>query len=96
MPVSRSSESMPRSPWNGVRSSWLMLARKVLLAWLAASASWRATRSTPVRCSMLRCPAAAASVSDRGSRIVRGLNWTANLAGAVLAILLAAAAALLQ
>ncbi len=27
--------------------------------------------------------AAAASVSDRGSRIVRGLNWTANLAGAV-------------
>mmetsp|Transcript_70441 Transcript_70441/g.165907 ORF Transcript_70441/g.165907 Transcript_70441/m.165907 type:complete len:332 (+) Transcript_70441:1059-2054(+) len=41
---------MPRAPLIGVRISWLMLARKSLLAWLAASAATRArTRSTSTR-----------------------------------------------
>src|SRR3989442_298133 len=30
--------------FRGVRSSWLILASKALLAWLAASAAWRASR----------------------------------------------------
>jgi hypothetical protein len=29
-------------PFMGVRISWLMLARKRLLAWLASTATWRA------------------------------------------------------
>jgi len=32
----------PRTPVNGVRISWLMLARNSLLDWLAASAALRA------------------------------------------------------
>ncbi len=37
-----SSSAVPRTPFIGVRISWLMVARKVDLAWLAASASSRA------------------------------------------------------
>ena len=33
---------MPSTPFIGVRISWLMVARKVDLAWVAASASARA------------------------------------------------------
>ena len=35
-------DSMPIKPWKGVRTSWLMLARKALLASLVRSASRRA------------------------------------------------------
>ena len=41
---------MPSMPLNGVRSSWLMLARKALLAWLEASASARASRRLSATC----------------------------------------------
>ena len=37
--VSSSSSVMPITPFMGVRISWLMLARKSDLAWLAASAA---------------------------------------------------------
>ncbi len=40
--VSSSKLVMPMTAFIGVRISWLMVARKALLAWLAASASWRA------------------------------------------------------
>ena len=43
--VPRSSSVMPITPWSGVRSSWLMLARKVLFARLAASACSRSVSS---------------------------------------------------
>ena len=37
-----SSSENPMTAFSGVRSSWLMLARNELLAWLAASAApWR-------------------------------------------------------
>jgi hypothetical protein len=36
---------MPRTPFIGVRISWLILARNELFAWLAASAASRARRS---------------------------------------------------
>ena len=45
-----SSANMPSMPLNGVRSSWLMLARKALLAWLAASAPMRASCSRRATC----------------------------------------------
>ena len=48
--VSSSSLSMPRTPWKGVRISWLMLARNTLLAWLAASAWSRAVASSWLSC----------------------------------------------
>ncbi len=40
---------MPRMPFSGVRISWLMLARKSLLARLALSACTRATTSAASR-----------------------------------------------
>ena len=41
-----SSSAVPTTPFIGVRISWLMVARKVDLAWLAASASSRAALAT--------------------------------------------------
>ena len=49
--VSRSRSDMPRMPFIGVRISWLMFARKRLLARLAASACSLAARSSAVRAS---------------------------------------------
>ncbi len=43
---------MPMTPFIGVRISWLMVARKALLASLAASAAARASRS---RCALRSC-----------------------------------------
>ena len=43
-PVSSNSSVMPKTPFMGVRISWLMRARNELLAWLAASAAPRACR----------------------------------------------------
>ena len=37
---------MPMTPFMGVRISWLITARKVLLAWLARSAVSLASRSS--------------------------------------------------
>ena len=50
---------MPSTPFIGVRISWLMVARKSLLAWLAASAASLARSSSSVR---------AATSSSRWSR----------------------------
>ncbi|MCY1421430.1 hypothetical protein D9M71_370870 [compost metagenome] len=51
----RSSSAMPRMPLSGVRISWLMVARKRVLARLAASASSLARRRLAVRRSTRRC-----------------------------------------
>ena len=37
---------MPITAFIGVRISWLIVARKALFAWVAASASWRARWSS--------------------------------------------------
>ena len=37
---------MPMIAFIGVRISWLIAARNVLLAWLASSAAWRASRAS--------------------------------------------------
>ena len=37
---------MPMIAFIGVRISWLIVARKALLAWLASSAAWRAARAS--------------------------------------------------
>ncbi len=47
--VIASSSSMPSTPFIGVRISWLTVARKVLLARLAASAASFAARRSPSR-----------------------------------------------
>ncbi len=47
--VSSSNSVMPSTPFIGVRISWLMVARKSLLAWLAASAASFARSSSRVR-----------------------------------------------
>ncbi len=44
--VSASSSAMPNTPFIGVRTSWLMLARNSLLARLPASAARRASART--------------------------------------------------
>ncbi len=44
--VSSSSPLMPMIAFIGVRISWLIAARNVLLAWLASSAAWRASRAS--------------------------------------------------
>ena len=44
--VSRSRSVMPITPLRGVRSSWLITARKRLLAWLASSERARASSSS--------------------------------------------------
>src|SRR5205823_11175631 len=44
-PVSSNSSVIPRTPFIGVRISWLILARNELFAWLADSAASRARRS---------------------------------------------------
>ena len=50
--VSPSNEAMPITPFIGVRISWLIVAKKVLFAWLALSASKRAcSASKRARCS---------------------------------------------
>ena len=43
--------AMAMTPFSGVRISWLIVARNALLAWLAASASSRASTSSRVRSS---------------------------------------------
>jgi len=44
-PVSSNSSVIPRTPFIGVRISWLILARNELFAWFADSAASRARRS---------------------------------------------------
>ena len=59
-PVSSSNSVMPSTPFIGVRISWLMRARKELLAWFAASAAPRACRratSARLFCVMSRATA---------------------------------------
>ena len=46
-----SSAPMPMIAFNGVRSSWLTLARNIDLAWLASSACWRACDSRRISAS---------------------------------------------
>ncbi len=46
--LSSTSSVMPRTPFIGVRISWLTLARNSLLAWLAASAASLADRRSAV------------------------------------------------
>jgi hypothetical protein len=46
---------MPMMAFIGVRISWLMLARKALLAWLAASAASLAAASSAVRSATMSC-----------------------------------------
>jgi hypothetical protein len=46
---------MPSTPFIGVLISWLMVARKVDLAWLAASASARDFSAATSACSSSRC-----------------------------------------
>ena len=55
--ASSASSAMPRMPFIGVRISWLMFARKSLLARLASSAHSFASVSCAVRCAILpsRC-----------------------------------------
>ena len=48
--VSSSSSVMPSTPFIGVRISWLMVARNVLLALLAASAASLAARKSRSNC----------------------------------------------
>ena len=44
--VSSNSPPIPITAFSGVRISWLIVARKALFAWFAASASSRARRSS--------------------------------------------------
>ncbi|MNH10804.1 hypothetical protein D3C79_702940 [compost metagenome] len=62
---SRANSSRPITAFIGVRISWLMVARKVLLVWLACSASslaWRSCSSRPRLSASCACRACWASV----------------------------------
>ena len=53
-PSASSTSIMPSTPFIGVLISWLMVARKVDLAWLAASASARDFSAATSACSRSR------------------------------------------
>jgi hypothetical protein len=53
-PSASSTSIMPKTPFIGVRISWLMVARKVDLAWLATSACSRDFSAATSACSRSR------------------------------------------
>ena len=64
--VSINNPLMPIMAFIGVRISWLIIARKALLAWLASSACWRAASAS----ALAWCSSCSASLRSLISRIV--------------------------
>ena len=69
---------MPMIAFIGVRISWLIEARNEPLAWLAASASWRAAWSSTVRSSTRRSSVSTSSRNWVG-HVVEGHGQSAHL-----------------
>ena len=76
--MSSTNSVIPSTAFNGVRISWLMFAKKVLFAWLAASAASFAFRSSSWACLrsvmswlMPNVPTSLPSLSRSGIFVVR-------------------------